>query len=78
MANSTKLTEDGVEVAYGGFYWLVNVNHLMTDVLRPQKVMFTPRHTTMSVNYKVFALITEANKYIIKNKPDNVPYYDED
>lgn len=83
MANATNLTEDGKQYVVGKQYWFVNtavisVSHTKARCWAPHKAWFSPKLSSMSNHFKIFNSIVEANKFIIKNKPDNVPYYDED
>ena len=83
MANSTNLTEDGKPYRFGKQYWFVNtgdnsVSHTLARIWHPYRAWHSPKLSTMSQHYKVFDSLIEANKFIIKNKPENVPYYYED
>ena len=83
MANATNLTEDGKPYVFGKQYWFVNtsvipVTHTLARCWHPYRAWFSPKLSSMSNHFKIFNSLIEANKFIIKHKPADVPYYDED
>ena len=83
MANATNLTEDCMPYRFGKLYWFVNIgktsiSHTNARLWHPYRAWHSTKLTTMSEHYKVYHSLIEANKFIIKHKPADVPYYDED